>query len=198
MSKVTISGNASGTGTFTIASPNSNTDRTLTLPDNTGTILTTATPGVPVNGPAFSAYASTNTALSAGVGTLIALTSELFDTNSCFNNTGSTVTLNGLSAPAYSFCPNVPGYYQVTGSWATNSGSAQTMYCSILRNNGSYFIFGGFVQTTGIGGICNVTGTIYLNGAGDYVQLFSTDTLTVGTTQGSQYTYFHGAMVRAA
>jgi hypothetical protein len=43
MSKVQLSGNASGTGIFTIASPNSNTDRTLTLPDNTGTILTSAT-----------------------------------------------------------------------------------------------------------------------------------------------------------
>lgn len=43
MSKVAITGNASGTGTFTIAAPNSNTDRTLTLPDQTGTILTSAT-----------------------------------------------------------------------------------------------------------------------------------------------------------
>lgn len=33
MSKITLSSNPSGTGTFTIASPNSNTDRTLTLPD---------------------------------------------------------------------------------------------------------------------------------------------------------------------
>jgi len=48
MSQVKISGNASGTGIFTIASPNSNTDRTLTLPDNTGTILTSAsTTGFP-------------------------------------------------------------------------------------------------------------------------------------------------------
>ncbi len=43
MSKISLSPNASGTGTFTIASPNSSTDRTLTLPDNTGTILTSAT-----------------------------------------------------------------------------------------------------------------------------------------------------------
>ena len=42
MSKVKIEGNASGTGTFTIASPNSNTDRTLTLPDGAGEILTDA------------------------------------------------------------------------------------------------------------------------------------------------------------
>ena len=43
MSSVSIQGNASGTGIFTIASPNSNTNRTLTLPDNTGTVLTSAT-----------------------------------------------------------------------------------------------------------------------------------------------------------
>jgi len=41
LSKVAIEGNASGTGTFTIASPNSNTNRTLNLPDNAGTFITT-------------------------------------------------------------------------------------------------------------------------------------------------------------
>ena len=40
MSKVAIVGNASGTGTFTIAAPNSNSDYTLTLPAQTGTVLT--------------------------------------------------------------------------------------------------------------------------------------------------------------
>jgi|GEM_PF-1464702 len=47
MSKVAITGNASGTGVFTVASPNSNVDRVLTLPDETGTVLTTA--GVPTS-----------------------------------------------------------------------------------------------------------------------------------------------------
>jgi hypothetical protein len=47
MSKVTIQGDASGTGIFTIASPNSNTDRTLTLPDEVGTVLTSA--GIPAS-----------------------------------------------------------------------------------------------------------------------------------------------------
>jgi hypothetical protein len=40
MSKIALSGNPSGTGTFTIASPNSNTDRTLNLPDAAGTVAT--------------------------------------------------------------------------------------------------------------------------------------------------------------
>jgi hypothetical protein len=42
MSKIALTPNASGTGTFTIASPGTNTDRTLTLPDATGTILSSA------------------------------------------------------------------------------------------------------------------------------------------------------------
>ena len=43
MSQVKVTGNASGTGTLTIAAPNTNSDYTLTLPTNTGTILTSAT-----------------------------------------------------------------------------------------------------------------------------------------------------------
>jgi hypothetical protein len=40
MSKISLAPDASGSGIFTIASPNSNTNRTLTLPDDTGTIVT--------------------------------------------------------------------------------------------------------------------------------------------------------------
>ena len=39
MSKIALTPNASGSGTFTIASPNSDTDRTLTLPDKAGEIV---------------------------------------------------------------------------------------------------------------------------------------------------------------
>lgn len=41
MSSVRLSGNAGGTGIFTVASPNSNNNQTLTLPDSTGTIALT-------------------------------------------------------------------------------------------------------------------------------------------------------------
>ena len=40
MSKLSLSSNPSGTGVFTLQSPNSNTNRTLTLPDVTGTLIT--------------------------------------------------------------------------------------------------------------------------------------------------------------
>jgi len=42
MSKIALNSNASGTGVFTIASPNSDTDRTLTLPDSSGDFVLSA------------------------------------------------------------------------------------------------------------------------------------------------------------
>ena len=39
MAKVKIQGHASGTGVITVTAPNTSTDRTITLPDTTGTLL---------------------------------------------------------------------------------------------------------------------------------------------------------------
>ena len=49
MSKVKIQGNASGTGVLTVTAPNTNTDRTITLPDGDVT-LGAATPSIDDNG----------------------------------------------------------------------------------------------------------------------------------------------------
>jgi hypothetical protein len=43
MSRVAIKGNASGTATYTLEAPAGSTDRTLTLPDEAGTVLTSGT-----------------------------------------------------------------------------------------------------------------------------------------------------------
>jgi len=42
MSKIKVKGHDSGTGVITIEAPNTSTDRTLTLPDSTGELLSTA------------------------------------------------------------------------------------------------------------------------------------------------------------
>ena len=47
MSKVKITGNASGTGTLTISAPNTNTDRTLTLPDGAGEVVVSSGGALP-------------------------------------------------------------------------------------------------------------------------------------------------------
>ena len=65
MSKVVIAGDASGTGTFTISAPNGNTDRTLVLPDEAGTVLTSA--GVPASAmPAGSVIQVVNYSVQVG------------------------------------------------------------------------------------------------------------------------------------
>jgi len=43
MSRVSIQGNDAGSGTFTIAAPDSNNNRTFNLPDETGVVVTDAT-----------------------------------------------------------------------------------------------------------------------------------------------------------
>jgi hypothetical protein len=56
MSKVKITGNASGTGVLTIEAPNTNTDRTISLPDSTDTLVGQSTT---------NALAAADTALAA-------------------------------------------------------------------------------------------------------------------------------------
>ena len=43
MAKVKIQGHASGTGILTVTAPNTSTDRTITLPDSTDTLIGAAT-----------------------------------------------------------------------------------------------------------------------------------------------------------
>ena len=51
MSKISLEPNASGAGTFTLAAPNSNTNRTLSLPDESGILLNTDNNGnIAING----------------------------------------------------------------------------------------------------------------------------------------------------
>ena len=87
MSKVVIAGDASGTGTFTISAPNGNTDRTLVLPDEAGTIITTA--GVPASAmPAGSVLQ----VVSASSGT------QVINNTSTYTDTGLTVNITPTSA----------------------------------------------------------------------------------------------------
>ena len=68
MSSVKVQGNASGTGIFTVAAPATNTDRTLTLPDQTGTVLTNAGPFT-ANASASNGAVTIDASNNVGVGT---------------------------------------------------------------------------------------------------------------------------------
>jgi len=163
MSKVALSGNALGTGTFTIASPNGNTDRTLTLPDNTGTILTTATAGVPVNGPAFASGDSAYTTVSAGTTTAFAnFNASFFDTASAFNTTTGR------------FTPQIPGYYQINAaaSYGNNGVLASVIVATISKNDTTPLASGAVSTSGGVGyPTPTVSTVVYLNGTTDYVRV---------------------------
>ena len=188
MSNIALSGNASGTGTFTIASPNSNSDRTLTLPDASGTVLTTATAGVPVNGPAFSAYASSNQSITNNVFTKVQINTELFDTNSCYD-----------ASTNYRFTPTVAGYYQVNAAAKPTTDAA---LFTVLFKNGSAIHYGnGSTSGIDVGGVRNgsvVGALIYLNGSTDYVEFYVVSGNNISITGSATQTYFTAAMVRAA
>jgi hypothetical protein len=185
MSKVAISGNASGTGVFTIASPNSNTDRTLSLPDQTGTLLTTATPGVPVNGPTFNVGVSGTVSTSASAWTKISLPVETFDVGACFDTSTSR------------FTPNVAGYYQISGNVALAAGSSTTNIIAIYRN-GSEYRRGTRGFADGLNVSVGISTIVYLNGSTDYVELYVFTSNANVTEPDSQFTWMSGALVRAA
>jgi hypothetical protein len=188
MSKVALSGNASGTGTFTIASPNSNTDRTINLPDSNGTILTTATAGVPVNGPAFSAYKSgSDQTISANTTTKITFETEEFDTNANFASSR--------------FTPAVAGYYIITCGVRMESSTAGEYFVAIWKNGVSYKR-GNNIAFTPSNGFYqgNVSAVVYLNGSTDYVEVYarSAGSGSITLYTGQEIQHFTGAMVRSA
>ena len=105
MSKVKIQGNASGSGTLTIAAPNTNTDRTLTLPDGAGEILLSDGDGSQLTGistgtnneGSFSTRLPSTQSISNTTWTKLNFTTGSFgfDTDGIFNN-----TTNAFTAPA--------------------------------------------------------------------------------------------------
>lgn len=191
MSKVALFGNASGTGTFTIASPNGNTDRVLTLPDNTGTILTTATAGVPVNGPAFSAYFTGTQSVTSNTITKATVNTEVFDTNSNYDPTTN-----------YRFTPTVAGYYQVSfaAEGVANAGTCQAVNAVPYKNgnivNGLTFAYGAYLYPTAVnGGSSTGTVLVYMNGSTDFLELYLK---VIGTSPAVSSAYFSAFLARSA
>jgi len=103
MAKVKIQGHASGTGVLTVTAPNTSTDRTITLPDATGTLLNSdgdgsSLTGVGVAGITSSADATAITIDSServGIGTGSPLTNSLLHIQSNASSGVSAIN-NGL------------------------------------------------------------------------------------------------------
>jgi hypothetical protein len=137
MSKITLTPHASGTGTLNIAAPNTNSTRTLTLPDETGTILTSA-----------SSLASANLtgALPAIDGAALTgiVTGSLTLLGTLTTTSGTTQTLSGLTLTSYK------QIYAVFKNVRSNTASAATLQLNsiggddISTNQNSGYYFNGF------------------------------------------------------
>lgn len=188
MSLLAVQGGATGTGTVTLLAPVTNTNRTLTLPDATGTVLTTATAGTPINGPAFSAYQNSGSqSVTASTFTKVQFNTEEFDTNSNYDN-----------ATNYRFTPTVAGYYQVNSCVACTATSG-TLYAISLYKNGAGFKNGNDLRAASTVNNVVVSTLVYMNGSTDYLEVYI---FIAGTTptvnSGVSPTYFQAALVRSA
>jgi len=109
MSKIALTPNASGTGIFTVASPNSSTDRTLTLPDETGTVLTDASTIASSAMPAGSVLQIVNVLTTAQGSQSLATETETVVTGLTFS-----VTPKGANSK---FLVQARAFGECTGSW---------------------------------------------------------------------------------
>ena len=137
MAKVKITGHASGTGVITITAPNTSTDRTITLPDGTGTLLdeNSSLPAANLTGTVADARISALTA-SKLTGDLPAISATNLTNVPAGNLTGtvadariSALTSSKLSGaiptanlPAGTVLQIVRSdSLQTTGTWTTNA-----------------------------------------------------------------------------
>jgi hypothetical protein len=177
MSRVVIQGDASGTGDFTIAAPNSNTDRTLTLPDEAGTVLTSVSDlagltGVPAAGTAlFSAKFTTSAWGAAAAGAVIPFDAENFDTDGVYSTT------------TYAFTAPANGVYLFWFSIYTANTDTTNGFC--LYKNNALLNF----QSAATGYLSFISGTQddHIQTASVVVALNSSDTIQVRAAGASDY-----------
>jgi hypothetical protein len=194
--------NSSGGGSITLQEPSTASNRTLTLPDNTGNLISSAdsgtvtqgmiATGVAGKGPAFRAYRTTNQSVSNAVFTKIQFDAENFDTNNCYDSTSN-----------YRFTPNVAGYYQVNaGCYFTSLSTRPTEAQIALYKNGAAFasVFLNLATANQLVCLLPLTALVDMNGTTDYIEIYGY--LGGGSNQifagGGQFTYFDACLARAA
>ena len=166
--------------------------------DTTNVIGTLNKDGVAVaNTPAFDTHLNSNSSnISMGVQTKIGYDTETYDVGGCYNNTGSTVTLNGLSAPAHSFVPNVSGkyFFYATARIDSSSNFPHDAYFYFFKNGSAFRQFQRLDQSSDFSGNIQMSTAIELNGTGDYVQVYielynGVSVFIAGATNGSKTSF---------
>tara|TARA_R110000751_G_scaffold23083_2_gene64329 strand:+ start:12699 stop:13331 length:633 start_codon:yes stop_codon:yes gene_type:complete len=142
------------------------------------------------NTPAFEAYlgVSGGQAVSDSTTTTVAIETEVFDVGSCYNNTGSTVTLNGISVPAYTFLPNVSGKYFVYAGILTDTGTNSNIDSADIflnKENGNIIsqTLNNFLSNPVRQAFVQIQSTLVMNGTSNSVTLRGRITSSNGSGQ---------------
>jgi hypothetical protein len=145
MSLVKIQGNASGTGEFTIAAPNTNTNYTLTLPTNNGTILTTASSNL---GKVLQVVSATKTdTFTTTSGTYVDITGMSVSITPS-NSANKILVLVNLSIINSSTSTRYI-FRLVRDSTAIGSGSGEGTRVGVMSGSQTTSATGGFLGTLG-------------------------------------------------
>ena len=191
MSNIVLQPNSSGTGSITIATPNTNTDRTLNIPDVAGNFVTTGDSSTVTNAMIASGISSSKLtgALPALDGSaLTSISSPTKDyarvTFSGPNIPHNTVTIitptlqdesnNFTIANTSQIIPSVAGDYlvvfQAGCSITTTGGYTPTSY--IYKNNSNWAAFNDIKSYAGSSnlGFPTATSIVPMNGSSDYFQ----------------------------
>ena len=155
MSLLAVQGGATGTGTVTLLAPVTNTNRTLTLPDATGTVLTNATT---TGFPAGSVLQVVNATTTSSTST----------TSSSFVTTSFSVSITPTSASS-KILVMMSG-----GNFDNNSASNAAIFASFYRNNST-----NLGSTSGISMLKSVTARLLASGS---LLVFDSPATTSATT----------------
>jgi hypothetical protein len=179
--------NSSSGGSVTLQEPTTASNYTLSLPAQTGTVITTASTFAGT-GPAFAAnnYTGSTQSISAGSWVKATMTNELFDTANCYSSSR--------------FTPTVAGYYQFNGTLRGEGTSVSTFVVEFYKNGTSYSR-GGQISSTSSGTMVNHSDLIYCNGTTDYVEFYvfiNGATAGIGGADPAVNTRFSGFLARTA
>ena len=136
--------------------------------------------GAITNTPAFQAFKASNQTISANGYVQIQFDTKDYDTNTCYNNTGSSTTLNGLTAPAYSFVPNVSGKYLIGASINSNTSTDFDAFIVAIFKNGTQI--NRVINSSRHFDTAMTSFIVTANGTGDYFQIYGYTEQSGGST----------------
>lgn len=157
----------------------------ITVPAETGTVLTSASDITPNAGPTFFAYKSSGQSLSTGT-QKITYDSTRWNVDSAYDTSTSK------------FTPQVAGYYQVNAGWYIATSSEREGVVYLYMNGSNYSMVCNLI---GGAGVRAFTGSqlVYMNGSTDYLEVYAYINGSHTTNSGANAaTFFSASLARKA